>query len=52
MAWYENFSNSWENLKEDYDERFFRMWDFYLAYCQAGFKSKNIDLVQFSLQNR
>jgi len=28
------------------------MWNFYLSYCEAGFKSKNIDLIQFSLQNR
>jgi len=24
------------------------MWEFYLSYCEAGFKSKNIDLIQFS----
>jgi len=28
------------------------MWNFYLSYCEAGFKSKNIDLIQFSLQNK
>jgi cyclopropane-fatty-acyl-phospholipid synthase len=28
------------------------MWEFYLSYCEAGFKSKNIDLIQFSLQNK
>ena len=34
------------------DEAFKRMWDFYLSYCDAGFKSKNIDLIQFSLSNK
>ena len=26
------------------------MWEFYLSYCEAGFKSKNIDLIQFSFK--
>jgi cyclopropane-fatty-acyl-phospholipid synthase len=25
-----------------YDKRFFRMWDFYLAYCEAGFLEESI----------
>jgi cyclopropane-fatty-acyl-phospholipid synthase len=28
------------------------MWQFYLSYCEAGFKSRNIDLIQFSLCNK
>ena len=32
--------------------KFKKMWEFYLSYCEAGFKSKNIDLIQFSLQNK
>jgi len=28
------------------------MWEFYLSYCEAGFKSKNIDLIQFSILNK
>ena len=29
-----------------YDERFIRLWDLYLAYCQAGFQERRIELVQ------
>ena len=35
--------------KQGFDETFRRMWNFYLSYCEAGFKSKNIDLIQFSM---
>ena len=29
-----------------YDDRFRRMWDYYLAYCEAGFDNGTVDLVQ------
>jgi cyclopropane-fatty-acyl-phospholipid synthase len=32
-----------------YPERFRRMWDFYLAYCEAGFRTGRTDLLQISL---
>lgn len=32
-----------------FDERFMRIWEFYLAYCEAGFDSGDIDVVQFTL---
>lgn len=34
--------------KLGYDERFIRMWRFYLAYCEAGFAEGATDVVQFS----
>lgn len=33
-----------------YDEPFLRMWEFYLAYCEAGFRSRNTDLMQTILE--
>jgi cyclopropane-fatty-acyl-phospholipid synthase len=33
---------------QGFDERFMRMWRFYLAYCQAGFLSGSTDVAQFS----
>jgi len=51
--WRREFSNKWEEIsKQGFDLTFKRMWNFYLSYCDAGFKSKNIDLIQFSMQNR
>ncbi len=32
-----------------YDDRFIRTWDFYLAYCEAGFTAKCTDVYQFEL---
>ena len=51
--WRENFLKAWSNIAPlGFDETFKRMWEFYLSYCEAGFKSKNIDLIQFSMLNK
>ena len=51
--WRDEFLHKWEDIsKQGFDSTFKRMWNFYLSYCEAGFKSKNIDLIQFSLQNK
>jgi cyclopropane-fatty-acyl-phospholipid synthase len=34
---------------QGFDERFIRTWDFYLAYCEAGFASQNTDVLQITL---
>ena len=53
IMWRKEFIKKWEEIsKQGFDLTFKRMWNFYLSYCEAGFKSKNIDLVQFSLQNK
>ena len=51
--WRDEFNKKWSLIKnQGFDLTFKRMWEFYLSYCEAGFKSKNIDLIQFSLQNK
>ena len=51
--WRESFLKSWDLIShQGFDNSFKKMWDFYFSYCEAGFKSKNIDLVQFSLCNK
>ena len=53
QEWKKSFFNSWNLIsKQGFNTNFKRMWDFYLSYCEAGFKSKNIDLIQFSLCNK
>ncbi|MBC7101628.1 MAG: class I SAM-dependent methyltransferase, partial [Parvibaculum sp.] len=32
-----------------FDERFRRMWEYYFSYCEAGFRSGNIDVTQVTL---
>jgi len=50
QKWRESFLNSWDIIsKQGFNLNFKKTWDFYFSYCDAGFKSKNIDLVQFSL---
>ena len=51
--WKNEFNRKWDLIKKQgFDLTFKRMWEFYLSYCEAGFKSKNIDLIQFSIQNK
>ena len=51
--WRNEFMKKWDLIsKQGFDLTFKKMWDFYLSYCEAGFKSKNIDLIQFSMQNK
>lgn len=38
MAWNKNFQNSWEKIKGDYDNRFKRMWEYYLLSCAGSFR--------------
>jgi len=33
-----------------FDNRFIKLWEFYLAYCEAAFDEANIDVIQFTLQ--
>jgi cyclopropane-fatty-acyl-phospholipid synthase len=37
-------------LANGFDARFMRIWEFYLAYCEAAFAQRNIDVVQFTLR--
>ncbi len=49
QQWRKSFLESWDAIsRQGFNKSFKNMWDFYLSYCEAGFKSKNIDLVQFS----
>lgn len=46
MAWYNNFSSHWDKIKSDYDERFYRMWRYYLLSCAGGFRAREMQLWQ------
>ncbi|MCP2679748.1 cyclopropane-fatty-acyl-phospholipid synthase family protein [Maricaulaceae bacterium NA33B04] len=48
--WLHRFNDAWDTIKPmGFDERFKKMWDFYLAYCEAGFRTGRIDVAQFAL---
>jgi cyclopropane-fatty-acyl-phospholipid synthase len=46
--WNNQFQNSWQDLLQlGFNNRFKRMWEFYLAYCETGFISKSTDVSHF-----
>lgn len=49
VAWLENFENAWPRLKTRYDDRFFRMWKYYLAASAGSFKARKSQLWQVVL---
>ena len=40
MCWYENFTTNYKLIKEKYDERFYRMWTYWLLISAASFRTK------------
>jgi cyclopropane-fatty-acyl-phospholipid synthase len=48
--WGERFEAAWDDVKPlGFDERFHRLWRFYLSYCEAGFRTGRTDVAQLSL---
>ncbi len=52
MAWFENFDGSWDELKSDYDERFYRMWKYYLLSSAGSFRARKNQLWQIVLSKK
>ena len=51
MAWYENIEKKWQQLPR-YDEKFQRMWRYYLLSCTGGFRSRTNQLWQVLLSKK
>lgn len=49
MAWWQNFDQAWPKLSHNYDERFYRMWKYYLMCCAGYFRSRQGQLWQLVL---
>ena len=50
--WDVSFHEKWQEIKKlGFDQRFKNMWHYYLAYCEAGFRAKHIDVSQFVIEN-
>ena len=47
--WKQNFLNNREKVLEKFDEKFFRMWEFYLTSCEMAFKWGDQVVYQFQL---
>ena len=49
--WSRSFEGSWEKIKTlGFNDTFKRMWQYYLSYCEGGFKSGNINVGQFLIK--
>jgi cyclopropane-fatty-acyl-phospholipid synthase len=50
-AWQERFQASWPNIRSlGFNERFYRTWNYYLAYCRVGFESGPLDVGLYKLE--
>ncbi len=52
VAWYENFVRNWKTERTPEEERFFRMWKYYLLSCAGGFRARWLQVWQFVLATR
>jgi cyclopropane-fatty-acyl-phospholipid synthase len=49
--WGRRFEGAWDDIRRlGFDERFRRLWRFYLSYCEAGFRTERTNVVQVSLE--
>ncbi len=49
LAWYDNFERNWPALKDSYNERFYRMWRYYLLSMAGCFRSRYLQVWQMVL---
>jgi len=48
--WGRRFEAAWSDIRKDgFDERFRRLWRFYLSYCEAGFRTERTNVIQLGL---
>lgn len=52
IAWHNNFNANWDKLKSQYDERFQRMWNYYLLSCAGSFRARDMQLWQIVFSKR
>jgi cyclopropane-fatty-acyl-phospholipid synthase len=48
--WTRAFEGAWDDIRKlGFDERFRRLWRFYLSYCEAGMRTERTNVIQLSL---
>lgn len=53
IEWRRRFVAAWDDVRAmGFDERFAKLWRFYLSYCEAGFRAGTTDVVQIAIQRR
>jgi cyclopropane-fatty-acyl-phospholipid synthase len=50
--WNQRFNQAWSDIQpHGFDARFKRLWNFYLSYCEAGFRSRSTDVLQVEMSH-
>lgn len=49
MAWNDNFQEAWPKFSHKFDNRFKRMWEYYLLSCAGAFRARDIQIWQMVL---
>jgi cyclopropane-fatty-acyl-phospholipid synthase len=52
LAWDENFRRHWPRLQQHFDDRFYRMWRYYLLVCAGSFRARENQLWQIVLSKQ
>ncbi|MBI4119006.1 MAG: cyclopropane fatty acyl phospholipid synthase [Parcubacteria group bacterium] len=52
MAWHKNFEKNWSAIKSNYNEKFYRMWRYYLLSCAGSFRARKNQLWQIVLSKK
>ncbi len=52
MTWHKNFEDNWDTIKSNYDERFYRMWKYYLLSCAGSVRARKNQLWQIVLSKK
>ncbi|KKL87509.1 hypothetical protein LCGC14_1934030, partial [marine sediment metagenome] len=52
LAWHNNFENNWDKIKSNYDDKFYRMWTYYLLSCAGSFRARKNQLWQIVLSKK
>lgn len=52
MEWYKRFLKNWESIKENYDEKFKRMWEYYILSCAGAFRARDLALWQIVMTKK
>jgi cyclopropane-fatty-acyl-phospholipid synthase len=52
MEWFKNFDQHWPEIKQNYSDRFYRMWKYYLLICAGSFRARRNQLWQIVLSKK
>lgn len=52
MEWHKRFIKNWGNIKGKYDEKFKKMWEYYILSCAGAFRARDLALWQIVMTKK